>query len=147
MCDLLIYRGPHWMDDSNAYAKAHNRIEIRTDITPAEIMTLKDELSAKYSCRYRKGDIIEVYPEGRISERPSPNNKCVAIRITGLSHITARNYLEPLKDENGIMRRRRKFQILWDDLPQVMIDQLRDERFLIVTKAQAIPLIKEHIIG
>ena len=147
MCDLLIYRGPHWMDDTNAYALANVWLEKRSGLTSQQIIDAKDELSIKYEARYRKGDIVEIYPEGSIIEKPSPNNKCVALRITGLSHITAKNYLKPLEDENGIIRRRRKFQILWDNLPQAMRDQLRDERFLIVTRQQAIPFIKEHVIG
>lgn len=143
MCDLLIYRGPHWMDDSNAYALAHVWIE-NNGMTAQKVIEAKQKLAIKYQARYRKGDIVEIYPEGIITEKPSLNNKCVALRITGLSHITARNYLEPLKDAQGIIRRNRKFQVLWDDLPQTMRDQLRDERFLIITKAQAISFIKEH---
>ena len=146
MCDLLIYRGPNWMDDSNAYVLAHTWLENRPGLTPEQIMDSKERLIIKYEARYRKGDIVDIYPEGTITERPVPANKCVAIRITGLSHITVRNYLEPLVDEDGIIRRKRKFQILWDDLPQAMKDQLRDERFLIVTRAQAIPFIREHVI-
>lgn len=158
MCDLLIYRGPHWMDDSNAYTTAHLRIENNLLLTSSEIIQGKEELTDHYNNRYRKGDIVEVYPEGAITEKPSLNNKCVALRITGLDYETAKKYIEPLTEidnritnplqsERRRIKRRRKFQLLWDDLPQVMKDQLRDERFLIVTKQKAIPYIKEHLNG
>lgn len=144
MCDLLIYRGPNWLDDSNAYALAHYRIEIDSSLTSAQIMKSKDVLSLKYENRYRKGDIIDIYPEGTMTETFSPNNKCVGIRIEGLAYETAKQYLSHLEDAQGVIRRKRKFQVLWDDLPQAMKDKLRDERFLITTKAKAIPFIKEH---
>jgi len=146
LCDLLIYRGPNWMDDSNAYALAHTWLENRPGLTSEEIIRSKDKLILKYEARYRKGDIVDIFPEGTITEKPVPENKCVAIRITGLNHVTARNYLQPLEDANGIIRRKRKFQVLWDDLPQAMKDQLRDQRFLIITKQQAQNYIEEHTV-
>lgn len=144
MCDLLIYRGPNWMDDSNAYALAHWRIEHDSSLKPAQIMHSKEMLNLKYERRYRKGDIIDIYPEGTITEKPSPKNKCVGIRIIGLNYETAKQYLSHLEDAQGIIRRKRKFQILWDDMPQNMKDQLRDESFLIISKSKATPFIKEH---
>lgn len=79
MAEFLIYNTTHWMDKW----------------TPEEVAKLDTKQMAKYNARYRKGDIVEVYPDGRCIEKPSPNSKMAIIKVPGLSFAEAKHLMEP----------------------------------------------------
>lgn len=124
-----------WADDVISY------------ITPEMIISFKEKLTNKYTSRYQRGDIVSVYPTGTIIEPPSIENKCVALRIPDLSYDNAKSYDSPLYDDQLNMVRKRKYQLLWADLPQTMKDSFIDNRFLITTRSEINPYIQEHLNG
>ena len=133
------------MDDPSKYDESRQWF-INGSLSTIEKARALIKLEKKYNARYQKGDIVGVYPDGTIIEKPSPNSKFVALRITGLSYENAKSYTDPLMSSGHEMARRRKMQLLWNNLPQAMQDDLKNNRYLIVTKEQAIPFLKEHIL-
>lgn len=78
MAEFLIYNTDHWMDS-----------------VPLEKREKWNSIMlAKYDARYRKGDIVEVYSDGRCTEKPSPNSKFVVIKVPGLSFKDAKHLMD-----------------------------------------------------
>ena len=104
--DLLIYNMDHWMDDSNAYVKAHLRIESDTSLTPSQILKSKGVLTDKYNARYQRGDVVEVGPDGRYANQTNPKFKVV--HLPGVKNL---GYLTEAEMDGQKMVKRRRYAV------------------------------------
>ena len=101
MVELLIYQGPHWMDQLN-----------EIDLTNR----MKDSNFAnKYNSRYRKGDIVQVFTNGTCTEPSAKETKLCIVKCSELSMEEARELDKPLEDKK-IMIQRRKYGINLDSI-------------------------------
>ena len=102
---------------------------------------------------YKRGDIVVVMPDGHQwgSEEGLP--RFVRVKIPGLDPETVKHIIEPHQDttdpdpKNWVMLARRKWRVLVDDVPQGIIDQLRDNGEVTVTVNQIRNFVKNKIDG
>lgn len=98
MAEFLIYQGPHWMD------------ELR-DVDLAE--RLKNaNFKSEYDARYRRGDIVQVFPNGTCIEPSASGTRLCIVKCPELSMRDAQGLDSALEDttdpEKPILLRRRK---------------------------------------
>ncbi len=79
MAEFLIYNTTHWMDS----------------VPEEDREKWNVKMWAKYSARYQKGDIIEVYSDGRCKEKPASNCKFVIVKVPGLPFKDAKHLTLP----------------------------------------------------
>ena len=83
------------------------------------------EQIAEADRQYRIGDIVQVFPDGKLSDYATANGAFYLIRVSGLSYETALKYQEQWNEEyidkNGEtqsrMKQRRIFRVRVADLP------------------------------
>ena len=125
--EILIYNGPHWMDDIPTTHPVYG--------TP------------EYLARPQRGDIWQLYDDGRCTTAPCETSKFVIIRIPGPSADSVKQYVEAHWDmqdpENPVLLKRRKFHFDWTLLPTAAKIKLRDERWMTVDKDVALAWIKD----
>ena len=82
---------------------------------------------AEYDKQYQIGDIVEVFPDGKLSDYATAGGKFYVVRVDGLDYETAKKYQEQWNDETGErkMIRRRKFRVRAADLPQSVKNALQ----------------------
>lgn len=121
--DLLLYKGPHWMN-----ALAPEQIAQRVAENP--------KFQAKYDRRYRKGDIVEVRPGGSWTGR-SEKTPFYTVTITGLSVEAAKKYMKPLYDttdpNNPVLIKRRKWRVLVANVPSAIKQELQQKGVVTVS--------------
>jgi len=95
--DCLIYKGPHWIDlvmekDPSWYEHQDKRTKM------------------KYDCRYRPGDLVDIYPDGTLWEngkwrRDCKNPKCVFGHVEGLKYSPElkKQLLSSVEDEGSLL--------------------------------------------
>jgi len=85
MAELLVYRGPHWMDSLT--------VEQITELGKTD-----KHFAEKYAARYRPGDIVEVRPDGYWSKTHGWNRR--AFNLLRLPGVTVRDaqYLTSAKE-------------------------------------------------
>jgi len=119
------------------------------DITVELLATPKTHAlndTAKEARRYRRGDVVEVFLRSEVTEPPSPNSPFVFIHVTNVPEnktfeqvkaIIMQPVLEPLVIISPAIYRRRKFRVLFSELPQFVQDILTADKELTVSWAQA----------
>lgn len=95
-CDLVVYAGPHWMDEAQA-----------ADPVAFAARLKNKDFAAKYAARNRPGDVIAVYPLGHCTAKPAPASKMRIVRVKGLAYGTAKGvYDRPLMDGATLVAKR-----------------------------------------
>lgn len=85
---------------------------------------------------YKRSDIVEVFEDGRI-QNPYPNSPFVLIRVSGITKKQADKYMGPvINGVTGNVIRRRKYRIRIDDIPNVIKQALKANRYVDVTFEQ-----------
>ena len=70
-----------------------------------------DPIKDQAGC-YKRGDVVQVYKDGRCNEPPSPNSKMMIIKIPGLSLMDAQKYMESEEEAQETTREWNQFD--WD---------------------------------
>jgi len=108
--------------------------------------THADPVKDRRGC-YKRGDIVQVFPDGACTEQPSPNSNMVIIKVVGLSFEAAQKYM--LSEMDTVDPRktltRRKFRIRVDDVPVGVRNTLRDERWITLDWAQVRNFLRNKI--
>ncbi len=77
MAEFLIYDGPNWWEGLHPLALGE---------------LLKDPVKKrKYEARYMPGDIIQVFPDGRCTERVADGVKMRILKVPGMSYKDAKH--------------------------------------------------------
>ena len=110
MAEFLIMAKRHWSYKAN--------------LTTAE--------QAEYDKQYQIGDIVEVFPDGKLSDYATAGGKFYVVRIDGLGYDVAKKYHEQWNVEDVLhggmtMFKRRKFQIRVADVPKTVKNALADK--------------------
>jgi len=87
-----------------------------------ENMTLKEQV--EYDKQYQIGDIVQVFPDGKLSDYAHAGGKFYVVRVKGLDFKDVLEYQKQLNDGN-IMLRRRKFELRIENLPSVITNKLK----------------------
>lgn len=58
---------------------------------------------------YKRGDVVQVYPDGTCTEELSPYSKMFIVKVPGMSFKDAQKYIKSEIDEKGEMLRRREY--------------------------------------
>ncbi len=106
MAEFLIKAKRHWSYKSN--------------MTTAE--------QTEYNKQWQIGDIVQVFPDGRLSDTQHGNGAFFIIRVSGLSFDTAKKYMDEWNDETDmrICVKRRKYNIDYLLLPTLVITELQN---------------------
>ena len=96
-----------------------------------DTMTLEEQ--AEYDKQYQLGDIVQVFPDGKLSDYANADGKFYIVRVVGLSFETALKYQEQWNEEiivdgesQSRMVHRRIFRIRAEDLPASVKKTLKD---------------------
>jgi hypothetical protein len=117
MAELLVYAKKHWMDN----------------LTPAEVLAMVQAnpgFQEKYDSRYQQGDIVEIRPKDYWLHRGFNKKAFVVIKVLGLS--VNNKYVESYDSDD--IKRRRRWRIRKEDLPQFVITQLKNSGEYTTTK-------------
>ena len=92
----------------------------------------KVEEVAKADRQYKTGDIVQVFPDGKLSDYAHAGGKFYVIRVTGLSYETALKYMAQHNEDITIdgetqtrMVKRRIYRIRAEDLPASVKNTLK----------------------
>lgn len=89
--------------------------------------THADPVKDERGC-YKRGDVVEVYEDGRCSEPVSPNSPFYILKIPGLAADEMRKYMQGETDQTGEPLRRRAFKFDLDALPAPIKGQLGQDK-------------------
>lgn len=107
MAEFLVFNKEHWMD-----SLTQKQIDEQVAKDP-------DHFMDKYNSRYRKGDIVEVKPDGYWFSRTGHGKECFALVIVaGMSYEDAKHYMDTYIMNDKIFRTR-KYQM---DMTQISLD-------------------------
>lgn len=99
---------------------------------------------------YKRGDIVEVRPDGAAYGKEEGLPKFVIVKIPGLAVETALKYMAPSyvlgNPEMGIAERR-EWNVLVDDIPNAVKNQLLSSGEVTVTLSQVRNYIKNKFTG
>ena len=96
-----------------------------------DTMTISEQL--EYDKQYQIGDIVQVFPDGKLSDYANADGKFYVIRVVGLDFRTALKYQEQYNEEyidtenktQTRMLKRRIFSIRIQDLPTTVENKLK----------------------
>lgn len=129
MADILIYWKDHWMDS----------------LTPTQIQKYVNKdpnFMTKYNARNQRGDIVSVFPDGRIHSKAHANTFAI-LRVPGVTVQKAKAFIGSLKmfdglDRDGIPRMRvtkkSKYQLNVSALPVAAINAINTARVVTINK-------------
>ncbi len=93
--------------------------------------------------RYQRGDIVEIYEDGRCKEPPSPNSCFIAVCVPGIKKEEAQKLLDghyvdtgivhPLGDRVFRMENRRRYFLRIDDLDSKSKSELETRRMILMS--------------
>ena len=91
------------------------------------------EQTAEANKQYQIGDIVQVFPDGKLSDYAHAGGKFYVVRVAGLSYETALKYYqqhnETFTDPQGFEQRRmikrRIYKVRTEDLPQAIKNTLK----------------------
>lgn len=104
--------------------------------------------------QYKIGDIVGVYPDGKLSDNAQANGAFYLVRVAGLSYEAALKYKQEWIEtyiENGVtktrMVNRRRYRIRAQDLPLSVRNTLRDTHVYNTTLAAVRTYIRNKETG
>jgi len=140
MADFLVYKGGHWADSAEAISRVQLQI-INKNMSPVREARAFDLLQSKVNARFRRGELFSVHEP--LSEAPAPNSVFVVLRVNGMSVEEAQNYIGKI-ESNGVVTKRLRYRIRWGDMSTSMQNQLRDNRYLVVTRTQFVNYMEDQ---
>lgn len=75
---------------------------------------------------YKRGDIVDIRPNGFAWGKEEGLPKFVVVQVSDVSVAAAKKYMDPERDTNGFMTRRRIYRVLVDSVPNAVKIALRD---------------------
>ncbi len=117
MAEFLIYNKTHWYDlpskstpTLTGYERNHFVIDTNSNLSTAQKIEAKDELTLKYAARYQKGDIVEARwdgrPRGKLEEEAF-----IFLQVPSIKLKDAIGYTVELENASAVMVYRRKYFI------------------------------------
>ena len=94
MAELLIYKGPNWMDDL-------------TQEQLAEYVKKFPNFMDRYNARNRPGDIIDVKPDGFWDKRGHGKEKFYVVKVPNLDFERAKTLTLPELDGEALLKKRK----------------------------------------
>ncbi len=86
MAELVIFKGPHWMDA----------------LPSTEVDKFDAIKKGHYEGRYQLGDIVDTFEDGRFSDAAALKGKFYYVKVVGMSKADARAYEEiPKRNYNS----------------------------------------------
>lgn len=130
MAEFLIMAKRHW--------------SYKPNMTEAE--------QAEYDRQYQVGDIVEVFPDGRLSDHATAGGKFYVVRVDGLDYDTAKKYQEQWNVDDvlhggKVMFRRRKFRIRVADVPQAVKNALQSTGVYNTTWSAVKSYVRNNLTG
>jgi len=114
--EFLILARPHWYDRISDEEKTARELD-----------------AAEFESRYVIGDIVDVFPDGRLGQYADANGTFYVVRVKGLSVEEGKKYIEAWKKETVIGSttveetvRRRKYRLPVENLPSKLKKELKD---------------------
>lgn len=105
--------------------------------------------------QYQKGDIFDAVRTSTLgSASPSIKRKFIWVHITDVPATVVRKVKELLEqpdfdpaepEDDQVLRSRRRWRVLLDDMPANLRNRLRDDRQITVTWTKAKPFLKNHV--
>ena len=118
--EFLVYRGPHWMDE-----------------TPTTHPIRK---TAEFEARERPGDIVQVYLDGTCKEKPAKDSKFYILKVPDMPLKDAQHLGEAQMDNvlsaDAVTLKRRRWNIAMLDLPLAATTSMAKDGLATITKTQ-----------
>ena len=110
--ELLVYKGPNWMDDL-------------TQEQLAEYVKKWPNFMERYHARNRPGDVIDIKPNGFWDNRGHGKEKFYVLRYPDMTMAEARKLTDPIFDDsNGVLLKKRRYFV---DTEKVTFDPITEK--------------------
>ena len=140
LCSVLLFSSTGWGAEFLVIAKRHWSYKASMSV----------EEQAEYDKQYQVGDIVQVFPDGKLSDNATAGGKFYVVRVSGLAYDTALKYHEQWIERNGeetIFIKRRKFRIRATELPASVKNQLQTTGVYNTTWTAVKSYIRNNVTG